>query len=109
MVAPKNFNLDERRLGKKLGTHSKDFGLNPANPADRARMIDMINEIGGNPERSIRGSFRGQGLGGTRGPVEFRLKGNDVVVTTPDGNFVTILKDGINNPSVIDTLKNVGD
>jgi filamentous hemagglutinin len=32
--------------------------------------------------------------------VEFRIKGPDVVVTSPQGRFVTILKDGVDNPSV---------
>jgi filamentous hemagglutinin len=34
------------------------------------------------------------------------LKGNDVVVTKPNGTFVTILKDGVNqNPSVKSALE----
>jgi filamentous hemagglutinin len=38
--------------------------------------------------------------------VFFRIKGSDVVVTKPDGSFVTILKDGVtNNTSVINALK----
>jgi len=36
---------------------------------------------------------------------DFRIKGNDVVVTKPDGSFVTILKDGVNNTSVKNALK----
>ena len=37
---------------------------------------------------------------------QFRIKGNDVVVTKPDGKFVTILKDGVkNNGSVKSALK----
>ena len=36
----------------------------------------------------------------------FRVKGNDVVVTKPDGTSVTILKDGVTqNPSVQSALK----
>ncbi|MGK0131513.1 hypothetical protein ACR2RM_26890, partial [Pseudomonas aeruginosa] len=41
----------------------------------------------------------------TRGDVFFRIKGDDVVVTKPDGTFVTIMKDGINNTSVKNALK----
>ena len=58
--------------------------------------------MGTDPERVLEnGTFRGQGPSGSRGPVQFRITGNDVVVTTPSGDFVTVLKDGvINNPSV---------
>ena len=41
-----------------------------------------------------------------RGPVVFRIKGNDVVVTRPDGTFVSVLKDGVNqNTSVQNALR----
>lgn len=106
--AIKTFEIDSRQLGKKLGKHTGDFGLDPSDAAHRSRIYDLINDIGRNPERSVPGTFRGQGPGGARGPVEFRIKGCDVVVTTPDGEFVTILKDGINNPSVVEAIKNVG-
>ena len=36
--------------------------------------------------------------------VQFRIKGDDVVVTSPDGGFVTILKEGTNNTSVRSAL-----
>ena len=35
------------------------------------------------------------------GLARFHILGNDVVVTTMDNRFVTILKDGINNLRVI--------
>ena len=100
-----SFSTDEAQIGKKLGKHVQDFGGNPANPADRARVIDIINDIGSNPDKIVPGTFRGQGPGGTRGPVDFRIKGNDVVVTKKDGTFITILKDGVNNSSVKEALK----
>lgn len=54
----------------------------------------------------IPGSFSGQGGGGVIGDVFFRIKGNDVVVTKPDGSFVTILKGGvIGNTFVTNALK----
>jgi len=106
--APKTFEVDSKQFGKKVGDHAKDFGLDPSDPTARAQIGDLIKDIGQNPQRSVPGTFRGQGPGGARGPVDFRIKGNDVVVTTPDGKFVTILKDGINNPSVVEALKNAG-
>lgn len=65
------------------------------------------NDIGSNPEKVISGDFAGQGANGARGPVHFRIKGNDVVVTKPNGEFVTILKNGITNTSVKTALKGV--
>ncbi|WP_439125247.1 MAG: hypothetical protein ACNJA3_23460 [Pseudomonas rhizophila] len=96
-------------MGKKFRKHVKDFGGNPANPADRKMVLDRIDDIGNNPEKVIPGTFAGQGANGLRGDVFFRIKGNDVVVTKPDGTFVTILKDGVTqNPSVRSALKGGG-
>ncbi|WP_445374901.1 hypothetical protein ACSLVK_02320 [Photorhabdus tasmaniensis] len=61
--------------------------------------------IGNNADKTILGVFAGQGPNGTRGDVFFKIKGNDVVVTKPDGTFITILKDGVNNTSVKNALK----
>lgn len=41
------------------------------------------------------------------GAVQFRIKGNNVVVTKPNGEFVTILKNGVNNTSVRHALNGV--
>ncbi|WHU84196.1 hemagglutinin repeat-containing protein [Pantoea agglomerans pv. betae] len=101
------FSVNNAQLGKKLGKHVEDFGGNASNAADRQRVLDIINDIGSHPDKVIAGKFAGQGtgIGASRGDVFFRIKGNNVVVTKPDGSFVTILKDGINNTSVINALK----
>ncbi|WWW33605.1 VENN motif pre-toxin domain-containing protein [Erwinia persicina] len=101
------FSVSNAQLGKKLGKHVEDFGGKASNAADRKRVLDIINDIGSNPDKVIAGKFSGQGVGGgaSRGDVFFRIKGNDVVVTKPDGSFVTVLKDGINNTSVKNALK----
>lgn len=100
------FKVDSKQLGKKLGKHVEDFGGNAASPADRKMVLDKIHDVGSNPEKVIPGTFAGQGANGARGDVFFRVKGNDVVVTKPDGTFVTILKDGVTqNPSVQSALK----
>ncbi|MDQ8936413.1 hypothetical protein [Acinetobacter rudis] len=103
----KNFTVDKAQLGKKLGMHVSDFGRNPANVADRQYVQNIIENIGKNPDKIVRGSFVGQGPGGTRGVVQFRIKGNDVVVTKPDGTFVTILRNGIKNPLVKQAISGV--
>lgn len=98
--------INNRQLGKKLGKHVSDFGGNPANQEDRDMVRNIIEDISNNPDQVIPGTFMGQGVDGTRGPVYFRIKGNDVVVTKLDGTFVTILKDGVtNNTSVKNALE----
>ncbi|WPD75910.1 hemagglutinin repeat-containing protein [Dickeya fangzhongdai] len=101
------FSVTNAQVGKKLGKHVEDFGGNASNAADRQRVLDIINDIGSNPDKVVAGKFAGQGVGNgaSRGDVFFRIKGNDVVVTKPDGSFVTILKDGVNNTSVKNALK----
>jgi len=101
------FSVTNAQLGKKLGKHVEDFGGNASNAVDRQRVLDIINDIGSHPDKVVAGKFAGQGAGSgaSRGDVFFRIKGNDVVVTKPDGSFVTILKDGINNTSVKNALK----
>lgn len=99
------FKFDDGQIGKKLGRHVKDYGGSHGNPADRQIVIDKIQDVGNNPEKVIPGTFAGQGSGGARGNVFFRIKGDDVVITKPDGTFVTTMKDGINNPAVKNALK----
>jgi RHS repeat-associated protein len=96
----REFSVNSTQLGKKLGAHVADFGGNPANAADRAVVARLINDIGRNPTQVVSGLWRGLGEGGKIGQAEFRIKGSDVVVTTPKGEFVTILKNGIENKFV---------
>ena len=102
-----SFSVTNAQVGKKLGKHVEDFGGDASNPADRQRVLDIINDIGSHPDKVVAGKFAGQGAegGASRGDVFFRIKGNDVVVTKPDGSFVTILKDRVNNTSVKNALK----
>ncbi|WP_174508774.1 DUF637 domain-containing protein [Klebsiella oxytoca] len=100
------FKVDNAQLGKKLGKHVEDFGGNPSDAADRKMVLERIMYIGEHPDKVFSGTFAGQGVNGSRGDVIFRIKGSDVVVTKPDGTFVTILKDGVfSNASVKSALK----
>jgi len=96
--------VDTKQQGKKLGKHVQDFGGNPANPADREMVMNKIYDIAQNPDRIVRGTFSWQGISGVRGEVIFRVNNNDVV-TKENGEFITILKDGVTqNPSVKSAL-----
>ena len=98
------FHIDSTQMGHKM-KHAPEFGFDLKNPNDRQAFVDMVRDIGTNPDKVVRGTFNGLGNGssqinGNRGPAQFRIKGNDVVVTRPNGNFVTILRNGVTNPSV---------
>ena len=90
--------------------HTKDYGLYPSDPASRNWIINKINDIFNSPTEIREGTFSGQGNilpngSNARGNVKFYIQGNDVVITDMNDNFVTIMKDGINNPSVIEGVK----
>jgi len=98
VVGEEAISIADRQFGRKIAKHARDFGLDPSNPAHRQQMRELIQSIGRNPDQVVEGTFSGQG------PVKFFIKGDDVVVTTPAKAFVTILKGGINNPSVLRAL-----
>jgi hypothetical protein len=87
--------VDDGQFGTKVGKHAKDYGLDPANAADRGWMRGHIEEIAEHPEEVRQGPWNPQGGGST--DYYFYRSGNDVVVTKNDGTFVTILRDGVNN------------
>jgi hypothetical protein len=87
--------VDDTQFGSKVGKHARDYGLDPANPADRAWIKGHIEEITRNPEEVKQGPWNPQG-GGNPDDFFFR-RGDDVIVTKGDGTFVTILKGGIGN------------
>ena len=84
------FNNDQ--LGKKIGKHAKDFGLDPQNETDRAKFFEITKSIIDGHEEKRTGRWRGQ-----KGPVTFYAKGNDVVVVNSKNEYVTTLKDGVTN------------
>ncbi|WP_426426717.1 hemagglutinin repeat-containing protein [Siccibacter turicensis] len=75
--ASAKFSVTNAQVGKKLGKHVEDFGGNASNAADRKRVLNIINDIGSNPDKIVAGRFAGQGAGAgaSRGDVFFRIKG----------------------------------
>ncbi|PRA85911.1 hypothetical protein CQ054_10605 [Ochrobactrum sp. MYb29] len=104
-LVPPVLSISDAQWGKKIGYHMSDFGLDVSNPAERARFKRFVESFANSYDQVLKGTFSGQGANGGRGDVLFYLKGKDVVVTSPSGNFVTILKNGINNPSVKASMK----
>jgi hypothetical protein len=109
-----NFSVDQdAQFGKKLSRHHEEWGMTRddiKDPNARSKFADKINDIVRNAEEAVKGQFRGQAMDVNNralpGDVNFFRKGNDVVVTKPDGSFVTIMEGGINNPSYIKATGN---
>ena len=85
-------NWDPKQLGKKFGKHAEDWGLDPANADDRARLKGIAQAITSGASERRRVTWRGYAK-----PLIAYRKGNDVVLLEENGDFVTILRGGINN------------
>ncbi|MGF7089391.1 hypothetical protein JOD24_003274 [Kroppenstedtia sanguinis] len=91
--------INGKQFGKKSGKHAQDYGLDPKVPENRQWIKNHIKNIHKSPNEVRQGSWRGIGKklpDGNRGSGDalFYRKGNDVVVTDMQGNFITPLKDG---------------
>lgn len=93
------FGDEEKQFGKKVGKHAVDFGLNPSIESDREKFRNIIKNIITQKDEIRIGEWRGQ-----EDDVLFYIKKEDVVVVKTDGDFVTVLKGGINN----ERIKNSG-
>lgn len=82
--------IDDGQFGDKVGSHAKDYGLDPGNAAHRAWLRNHIENIAARPDEVKQGPWRG---GAT--DYYFYRAGDDVVLAKNDGTFVTILKGGI--------------
>jgi hypothetical protein len=87
--------VDSAQFGKKVGKHAEDFGLNPANPSHRKWVRDRIDAIVQRYDEVRQGPWHPRGGGGN--DFLFFRQGTDVVVATPNGNFVTVLARGQSN------------
>ena len=85
--------IKKSQFGKKIGKHAKDFKLNPADKGDRLQIELKIKEIITDYDEHRIGKWRGS----KNNKYKFFLKDEDVIVTSETGEFVTILKGGINN------------
>lgn len=94
------FASKEKQFGKKVGKHASDFGLDPSSENDRNTFQGIIDNIVDNASETRIGSWRGQ-----KENVIFHIKESDVVITKQSGEFVTILKGGIENGRVKNARK----
>ncbi|WP_280696767.1 RHS repeat-associated core domain-containing protein [Kitasatospora sp. GP82] len=75
-------------VGKKWGKHSKDYGLNPGDPAAREWYENRVREVRASHDEVRHGPYNPDGGGGT--DYWFYRKENDLVLTKGDGSFVTM-------------------
>lgn len=94
------FASKEKQFGKKVGKHAADFGLDPSSEEDRQKFNGIIQDILSNKTEQRTGEWRGQ-----KDAVIFHIKGDDVVITDQSGEFITILKGGINNERIKNARK----
>ena len=92
--------IDWKQFGKKVGKHAKDFGLDPSSDKDRQKILSIIYDIINNATEQRIGFGRGQ-----EDEVVFYIKGDDVVITKKSGDFITIMKGGIENARVKNARK----
>lgn len=83
--------ITDKQRGKKLGKHCSDWGLDPKKSEDRDKLEQIIHDIFDHCTEKRIGSYMGQPE-----DVIFHIKGDDVVVTKPNNEFVTVLKGGVN-------------
>lgn len=82
--------FSNKQKGKKFGKHCPDWCLDPSIDEDRDKMEEIIRFINANRDEVREGPFNGQAT-----DVLFYIKGNDIVITKQNGEFITVLKEGI--------------
>jgi hypothetical protein len=60
----------DKQIGKKIGKHTKEYGLNPSKASDRIKLVKVIDDILMNYDEIVQGSWRSQ-----EGLVDFYIKG----------------------------------
>jgi hypothetical protein len=92
---PEQLTVDDKQFGKKFGKHAQDYGINPGSPEARQWFRDEIHRIYDDPDRTFEVDWRGQ-----EGKPVALLKGDDILLLKKNGEFITLMKDGVNNERV---------
>lgn len=87
--------ITDKQFGRKFGKHAPDYNLDQSDPESRAVFRNEIYNIVNEADERCYGDWRGYEY-----PVLFHIKGDDVVIESKTGEFVSILKGGISNARV---------
>jgi len=85
-------NVSDRQFTKKWAKHSRDYGFSEGDRSGRGWYRNRIDDVFGRPDERRRGDWHPNGGGGTN--YLFYRSGNDLLVTQPDGSFVTLFPMG---------------
>ncbi|MFE6647127.1 hypothetical protein ACFVJS_11230, partial [Nocardioides sp. NPDC057772] len=88
LIAPP-VSVSKAQFGSKWGKHgAEDYGFSPGDANARAWYMQRIREVNQAPDIVKRGPYNPNGGGGDN--YFFFLKGEDLVITKPDGEFVSM-------------------
>jgi len=99
-AAPRGFairpplSIGSNQFGNKWGRHAGDYGFDLKSAAGRAWYRARIREVHLNPDEVRRGPFNPDGGGGD---YFFFRQGDDLLITRPGGEFVTMFPGGRSN------------
>lgn len=77
--------IGSKQFGTKWGRHATDYGLDPASGSARSWFQGRLRDVHLNPDEVRRGAWRGGGEN-----YFFFRQGDDLLITQPDGTFVTM-------------------
>lgn len=93
--------ITDRQLGHKAGKHMSEWGLNPAEEKDREKFADITRNIQANPQEIRRVQWLHDPETGKRTvEVNAYIVGKDVVLVKDDKEYITTMKNGIDNERV---------
>ncbi len=87
--------IPNKQFGKKSKRHMKEYNLDVSKADDREKYKQMILDFRHNYDEIRIGEWAGQ-----QEEVLFYIKGEDVMITKLNGEFVSLFKGGINNARV---------
>ena len=93
--------ISDKQIGHKCGEHMQDWGLNPADAADRERFLQITKDIYENADEADLVEWLVDPITNKRtGLVIAYIKDDDVVLTTLDEKYITTMKGGRFNERV---------
>jgi hypothetical protein len=87
--------MGSKQFGTKWGKHAADYGLDPASSSSRSWFMNRARDVHLNPSEVRRGAWNPAGGGGEN--YFFFRQGEDLLVTRPGGELVTMFPSGSTN------------
>lgn len=81
-----------RSSSERSGVHAEDYGLEPGDASSRTWFRERISQVQSSPDEVRQGPWNPQRGGGE--DYFFYRKEKDLLITKPDGEFVTMFLEG---------------